>query len=100
MEHILDINREDDPVVEQYQDEVWDIGFGNLVVRLSAGQLDEVVKQYLSSNPVVVRVENGVVEVDAGPPSVAVIIRDYDVEGLPESDTLVDQEGQHYTERS
>lgn len=99
VQSILDLNHEDSPLVEQYDEEVYDIMFGDLVLRIQKHQLESVISQFLLDNPVLVRVEGGVAQVVGGPEWVPVRIRDYDTEGVPEAETLVDDEGQRYIER-
>ena len=66
VQSILDLNHEDSPLVEQYDEEVYDIMFGDLVLRIQKHQLESVISQFLLDNPVLVRVEGGVAQVVGG----------------------------------
>lgn len=98
-QHVLTIDPAADPVVEEYEVGIWDVVFGDLVLRLHVATINEIVRRVFQDDPLIIRVEGGIAEVDSGLGNVPVRIRDYDTEGLPDSDILVDMEGRRYTER-
>jgi hypothetical protein len=98
-QHVLTIGLTQPVVVDRYDDGTWDLVFGELVIRLHGGHINEVIRQFLAEDPVIIRVEGGMADVEGGANSVPVRIRDYDVEGLPDGDTLQDDQGRRYTER-